>query len=59
MTATAYANDFEGLVAIVTGAASGIGAATAELLRLRGATVAILDRVPPENDAVFRCFATS
>jgi 2-keto-3-deoxy-L-fuconate dehydrogenase len=38
--------DFDGLVAIVTGGASGIGAATAALLRHRGATVAILDPQP-------------
>jgi NAD(P)-dependent dehydrogenase (short-subunit alcohol dehydrogenase family) len=36
--------DFTGLVAIVTGGASGIGAATAELLGQRGARVAVLDR---------------
>ncbi|HLY15529.1 MAG TPA: SDR family oxidoreductase [Candidatus Limnocylindrales bacterium] len=36
--------DFDGLVAVVTGGASGIGAATVELLRLRGARVAVLDR---------------
>lgn len=36
--------DFTGLVAIVTGGASGIGAATADLLQQRGATVAVLDR---------------
>jgi NAD(P)-dependent dehydrogenase (short-subunit alcohol dehydrogenase family) len=36
--------DFTGLVAIVTGGASGIGAATAELLGRRGARVAVLDR---------------
>jgi NAD(P)-dependent dehydrogenase (short-subunit alcohol dehydrogenase family) len=35
--------DFDGLVAVVTGGASGIGAATAALLESRGATVAILD----------------
>lgn len=37
-------NDFNGLTAIVTGGASGIGAATAAVLRERGANVAILDR---------------
>jgi 2-keto-3-deoxy-L-fuconate dehydrogenase len=37
-------NDFDGLVAVVTGGASGIGAATAELLLERGARVAVLDR---------------
>jgi 2-keto-3-deoxy-L-fuconate dehydrogenase len=36
--------DFQGLVALVTGGASGIGAATARLLRDRGAQVAVLDR---------------
>jgi 2-keto-3-deoxy-L-fuconate dehydrogenase len=36
--------DFNGLVAIVTGGASGIGAATADLLGQRGASIAILDR---------------
>jgi 2-keto-3-deoxy-L-fuconate dehydrogenase len=39
-----HMSDFTGLVAIVTGGASGIGAATAELLGQRGATVAVLDR---------------
>ena len=36
-------NDFDGLVAVVTGGASGIGAATAKLLVERGASVASLD----------------
>jgi 2-keto-3-deoxy-L-fuconate dehydrogenase len=36
-------SDFDGLVAIVTGGASGIGKATAEVLESRGATVAVLD----------------
>ncbi|HEY5030871.1 MAG TPA: SDR family oxidoreductase [Actinomycetes bacterium] len=36
--------DFEGLVAVVTGGASGIGAATAVVLLARGARVAVLDR---------------
>lgn len=36
-------NDFEGLRALVTGGASGIGAATAALLSRRGARVAVAD----------------
>ncbi|MCP3755580.1 SDR family oxidoreductase [Streptomyces sp. TBY4] len=36
-------SDFEGLVAIVTGGAQGIGLATAKLLTSRGAKVAVLD----------------
>jgi NAD(P)-dependent dehydrogenase (short-subunit alcohol dehydrogenase family) len=39
------AGEFDGAVAIVTGGASGIGAATAALLAERGARVAVLDRV--------------
>ncbi|GAA2458257.1 SDR family oxidoreductase [Streptomyces glaucus] len=39
-------NDFEGLRALVTGGASGIGRATAELLAERGAAVAVLDLDP-------------
>ena len=38
-----FGNDFDGLRAIVTGGASGIGHATAELLAARGARVAVLD----------------
>ncbi|MFD8549203.1 SDR family NAD(P)-dependent oxidoreductase [Streptomyces sp. NPDC059649] len=38
--------DFDGLTALVTGGASGIGAATAALLQERGARVAVLDRDP-------------
>ncbi|WP_028645530.1 SDR family NAD(P)-dependent oxidoreductase [Nocardioides sp. URHA0020] len=40
-------SDFDGLTALVTGGASGIGAATAALLAARGARVAILDRAVP------------
>lgn len=48
--------EFDNLVAIVTGGASGLGAATAALLHARGARVAVLDRsldgVPGEFLAV-------
>jgi NAD(P)-dependent dehydrogenase (short-subunit alcohol dehydrogenase family) len=37
-------NDFKDLVAIVTGGSSGIGEATARLLKLRGAKVFVLDK---------------
>ncbi|MGI5351270.1 SDR family NAD(P)-dependent oxidoreductase [Streptomyces sp. CA-250714] len=40
------ARDFEGVPALVTGGASGIGAATAALLAERGARVAVLDLDP-------------
>jgi NAD(P)-dependent dehydrogenase (short-subunit alcohol dehydrogenase family) len=40
--------EFDGLVAIVTGGASGIGAATADYLSARGARVAVLDRSIPD-----------
>jgi len=39
-------SDYDGLVALVTGGASGIGAATARLMSSRGAQVAVLDRDP-------------
>jgi 2-keto-3-deoxy-L-fuconate dehydrogenase len=43
--------DFEGMVALVTGGASGIGAATAALLADRGARTAVLDLDPGAGDA--------
>ncbi|MFB6952411.1 SDR family NAD(P)-dependent oxidoreductase [Streptomyces niveus] len=44
MTAAQDTGDFAGLGALVTGGASGIGAAIATLLLARGARVAVLDR---------------
>ncbi|HEX6445749.1 MAG TPA: SDR family oxidoreductase [Streptosporangiales bacterium] len=43
------ADSFDGVRAIVTGGASGIGAATAELFAQRGAQVAVLDRTPVQD----------
>src|ERR671933_813764 len=42
--------DFDGMVALVTGGASGIGAATADLLGERGARTAVLDLDPGGAD---------
>ena len=39
-------NDFEGLVVLVTGGASGIGAASVAQFAARGAQVAVLDLDP-------------
>ncbi len=47
-------SEFDNLVAVVTGGASGIGAAAAALLAERGARVAVLDRnVESVDEAVF------
>ncbi|MFB7416306.1 SDR family NAD(P)-dependent oxidoreductase [Streptomyces sp. NPDC056121] len=46
--------DFAGLKALVTGGASGIGRATAELLAARGASVAVLDLDPGSVDKPLR-----
>ncbi len=54
-------DDFGGLVALVTGGASGIGAATARLLQHRGARVAVLDRSTdgvPEGQLALSCDVT-
>ncbi|WP_329050557.1 SDR family oxidoreductase [Amycolatopsis sp. NBC_01488] len=50
-------SEFEGLVAAVTGGASGIGKAVATLLAERGAQVAVLDLKP--DDTGFRCDVSS
>jgi 2-keto-3-deoxy-L-fuconate dehydrogenase len=42
-------DEFRGRTALVTGGASGIGLATARLLASRGARVAVLDRVKPDD----------
>ena len=44
-------HEFENLVAVVTGGASGIGAAIADRLREGGASVAVLDLAPEGADA--------
>ncbi len=44
--------EFDGLVAVVTGGASGIGAAVARELRAAGARVAVLDLAPSADDTM-------
>jgi 2-keto-3-deoxy-L-fuconate dehydrogenase len=46
---TPYPQELDGLAALVTGGASGIGLATARLMASRGARVAILDREMPAS----------
>ncbi|MCU1495194.1 MAG: short-chain dehydrogenase/reductase [Acidimicrobiaceae bacterium] len=56
--ASSGSGEFDGLAAIVTGGASGIGLATARMLVERGAKVAVLDPASPPADApveAFRC----
>jgi NAD(P)-dependent dehydrogenase (short-subunit alcohol dehydrogenase family) len=50
--------EFDGAVAIVTGGASGLGAATAALLAERGARVAVLDRDPSDAHFSVPCDVT-
>jgi 3-oxoacyl-[acyl-carrier protein] reductase len=52
MRLTQLSRSIEGKVAVVTGAASGMGRATAHLLADEGAAVAVLDRTPDALQAV-------
>ncbi|MFJ6572473.1 SDR family NAD(P)-dependent oxidoreductase [Streptomyces sp. NPDC091292] len=52
----AQPQDFTGLSALVTGGASGIGRATADLLAARGARVAVLDLNPEQVDKPLTAF---
>ena len=51
--------DLAGRVAVITGGASGIGAATAELMRRSGAQVAVWDMAEGEGSAFYRCVDVS
>ncbi|HEY8717198.1 SDR family oxidoreductase [Pengzhenrongella sp.] len=50
--------EFENLVAVVTGGASGIGAAVARALHDAGATVAVLDLAPENTDPAYLAVRT-
>ncbi|HEV2372514.1 MAG TPA: SDR family oxidoreductase [Streptosporangiaceae bacterium] len=52
MTETGHTTELAGLAAVVTGGGSGIGLATARLLAVRGARVAVLDLKPGDEFAV-------
>ncbi|MGV8895816.1 MAG: SDR family NAD(P)-dependent oxidoreductase [Rhodoglobus sp.] len=52
-----FARPLNGLVAIVTGGASGIGAAIADLLHAEGAQVAVFDLNPADANPVHAAFA--
>jgi NAD(P)-dependent dehydrogenase (short-subunit alcohol dehydrogenase family) len=52
-TREASVDEFAGIRAVVTGGSSGIGLATAELLRDRGADVGIIDRLVSERGSGF------
>ena len=55
---TAAADDFGGLVALVTGGGAGIGAAVVSELRAQGAIVAVLDVQPTPGTDQLRCDVT-
>lgn len=52
MSQTFFANRFEGKVMIITGAAAGIGAATARRAALEGAKLILIDVLEAEGEAV-------
>lgn len=56
MGGTEVSSTLDGLVAIVTGGASGIGAAVAARLHADGAQIAVLDRDTSGADAAFAAF---
>lgn len=56
-TGGAGVSELDGLRAIVTGGASGIGLATARMLKARGARVAVLDLDPPPGEEALEAFS--